>query len=172
MKTWIINSYLDRKNHTYQFFYWLNKRFYLWLVLLFSCVISYPLFWLMSNKMDLQQNTQTISDLREKVQQNQKLLASMLQHFQQKNQTDLHFTEINSQLKTLFEKFQLQPETLQWQLEAHNTLYLTLTHKSTTLFNVLLELNNISNLFAKEITLTKLHQQQLVQLNASFILIH
>lgn len=172
MKNWIISRYLYPKSASYQFFYQLNKHFLLWLGLIVLLLMSYPTYRYFTHHLTLQQLQQNELDLNETLKQRQKLLHSMQQHYHKKNQPELAFTEANRELKTLFERYQIQPETLQWQLEQEQTLYLTLNQKSQTLFNLLAELNQMNYLTAKEITLTKLYQHRLVQFNGIFVLTH
>lgn len=171
MKNWILNSYLAPESQSYLFFYWLNRYLIGWLFSIFFLIISYPLYQYGSYAWQISQQQYKQTELTEKLKQQTKLLASLKQLQQHQQHENHSFNQVNNQIQHLLQQNQLKTEQLQWQLDQENNLYLTLNHHSQMLFYLLQELNKIEHLYAKEITLTKLHQQRLVQLNAVFVLI-
>lgn len=80
-------------------------------------------------------------------------------------------TKINQQLESLFQQQQIEVNNMQWELEQDKQINITLTQKAKPLFELIHQLNQIDYLRMKEITLTRLDYQQLVQLNATLQLV-
>ncbi|MDO4697224.1 MAG: hypothetical protein Q4A60_00865 [Pasteurellaceae bacterium] len=124
-------------------------------------------FYLKQQFANQQQQQITLKDQLTKQTQ---LLTSLQQHIQTQRENNFSFTQINQQIQTILTKYQTQTEQWQWSLEQENQLYLTFNQQTTSLLNILYELNQIPALYSKEITLTKLHQAKLVQFNGTFML--
>lgn len=166
MKKWILASYIQPNSQTYIFFYYLHR--YLWGILfaIIFFILAYPLFKLTQLNFLIEKQQQQTAELSEEITQSNKLLASLQQHQQQQHQAKPEFSEINQQIQQLLKRHQVKVENLQWQLDQQPSLYLTINHQSKILFHLIQEINNIKSLAIQAISLTKLHENRLVQLHA------
>lgn len=172
MKQWIKQLLIKPHSNSYKALYFINKYLYRYLLFVFVLLLAYPIFeyGYINWKIEQQQNKKMI--LTEDLEQQSKRLTSLQQHFQYKQQDNSPFTQINQQIKTILDTHHIKTEQWQWNLEQENQLYLSLNIRSQDLLNLLFELNQITHLYYKEVSLTKLHHAHLVQFNGVFVLSH
>lgn len=170
MRNWILNSFIKPYTHSYQFFVLLDRYFYAILLIVSLVIITYPLSRYGYLYYSIQQQETIIEQLDYNLDKQQKLLLGLRSHLNKNNQEQTQFSEVNQKIQAILQQYQVSVEHWQWNLEQEAQLYLIIKHNSKTLFNILNEINNIPALQTKEISLTKLYQQRLVELNAIFIL--
>lgn len=171
MKYKIKQSLTDPYSKTYQAVYFLHKYVLLYLPILFLLIVSYPLMQAIYLKSLLTSQQEQQKELTNELTKQTNLLDSLQQHLEKTQNSNPSLTKINQKIQLIFEKYQTTPEQWQWNLSDSSQLYLTFNQSSNALFKIIYELNQIPTLYAKEITLRKLHQEKLVQFNATFILL-
>lgn len=171
MKNWILDSYIKPNKISYNIFYAINHH--LWIILfgLFTTIIFYPTYYYLNLSFSNKEQEQTQIELEQKMKQSAKLLANLRQNQETQNKSQTSFSQINQQIQNLVSHHQVKVENLQWQFDQDSQLYLTIHHQSSTLFSLINKLNKIEGLYIKQITLTKINQQQLVELNGIFLLV-
>lgn len=112
-----------------------------------------------------QQRVQMLSD---EIGQQQKILAGLMQ-YQQYQQADRQFTQLNEKLNALIEKYQINTEQMQWQFEQGKQVYLVLNQKSLPMFAFIRELDQFDKSVFRKLQLIKLNQQRLIQLQAELV---
>lgn len=165
MLTWLNNLYLYPSSQSYLFFYNLQQNYKKWGVIFFLLINIYPCFRLVYyvHQQNIQQ--QTSSQLSEEIKQQEKLLNSLVQ-YQQNRQKDHQFIEINRQLRNLIEQNSIYIENIQWKFEQGTQVQLILTQQSETIFSFIYALSKLKYLKFNSLTLSKLHQDRLIQFNA------
>lgn len=170
MLDWISESYINPNGKRYKMLTYLNKWRLGFIILLFIVSTSYPIYcyqyYYFGSHSLLQEQTNLINN-KEKLS---KLLDSIKKHHKAQKQQNSQFTQISQHIQQLLDKYHINIENMQWDLEQESILSLTVNQESKLLFELLSEINQIKALYAKEIILTKLYQERLVQLNATFIL--
>lgn len=140
------------------------RHFYVILCLLGAVFMAYPLvvlsYYALPSAAEMH-----LPNLYEKLAHQQKILAA-LREKQTRLANSQNLAELNQQIKHILHHHQIQSERLQWQLESSRTLSLSATQSSEKILNTLAELNHIPHLSFVEVTLTKLHRERLVELNA------
>lgn len=170
MKNWINKSLIMPNSQSYILLSLFNRYFFYFIVILSFTIMSYPLFNYTNATLTISTQQLNLTEMRTNLAQKERLITSLKQHNQKSDQTN-YFSQANNNLQTILNTYQIKPEQLQWQLDQEHQLSLIINHNSNTLFHLLNELNKLEHLYAKEITLTKLNQHRLVQLNAQFILV-
>lgn len=170
MNNWLENIYLNPSKFSYQLLYKLNNHLPIWLIVLFFIINLYPAFHILNNHHQIQKEKLNNIALNRSLAQKRGLLESIKQHNKQKISQESSFTQVNNQIQNLLNQYGIQAETMQWGLGKENFLYLTINHQSKTIFKLLEAINKIEHLYPIDITLSKLEEKRLIQLNATFIL--
>lgn len=170
MKNWIRRSYIYPQSKLYQGLRFLDHHFIFTLMMISTLLLGYPLFNVIYTQLKLTQQQSEQKIIHQQLTQQAKLLHSLEKHNIQKHQQDHQFEKTHQQISQILEKHHFKPENLQWDLNHEKTLYITLNQQAENLFKLLNEINQLTYLYPKEITLTKLHQHRQVQLNGIFIL--
>ncbi|QIM63579.1 hypothetical protein A1D29_09910 [Pasteurellaceae bacterium Orientalotternb1] len=171
MKNWILDSHIKPNKISYNIFYAINHHLLLILFTLSTAIIFYPAFSYLNLYFSNKEQNRIQIELAQKMKQHAKLLISLKQNQEKQNSSKISFNQINQQIQDLLSDYQVKVENLQWQFDQESQLYLTIHHQSNTLFSLINKLNQIESLSIKQITLTKLNQQKLVELNGIFLLV-
>lgn len=169
IEEYIRSYYLTPEKLTYQILNKLNKHINKTVLLLGIVLFTFPTIQsvnLVQKTTKLENNEKEITgNLREK----ENILQTKL--IEKGNSTTLTPTKINQQLEILFQQHQVEINHIQWELEQDKQINIALTQKAKNLFELIHQLNEIDYLRIKEITLTRLDYQNLVQLHATLQLV-
>lgn len=163
--------YLNPEHFIYKTISKINHHYKKIVLVVASVLLFYPIMKAVNlaqqvTKLDYKLKNSTIE-----ITEKERLLQAKLAEKGNRANTDLTPTKINQQLENLFQQQQVEINNMQWELEQDKQIHITLTQKAKTLFDVMQQLNKISYLRIKEITLTRLDYQQLVQLNVTLQLV-
>lgn len=171
MKKWIRRSYIQPHSVTYQFLTFLNNHLIVCLICLTIFILAYPIIHSLYYQFKRENQQKDLAVMTQQHRQQTKLLHSLQQHQIAKNQQDHRFSQINQKINQILDKYQIKTDNLQWDLNTESILSITLNQNTKNIFKLLAEINQLTGLYAKEITLTKLHKHHQIQLNGIFILI-
>lgn len=171
MKQWILRSYIQPSSKSYDFLYFIQRHLLVCVGLSCLLIIAYPSIEYGRYLFTQPQQQQLKVQLTEQLEQETARLHALKQRIQKQSEESPQFHQVNQKIEQVLLRHQLKTEQFQWQLEQENKLYLELIQQSHILFAALNELAQIEHFYATEITFTKLHQQRLVQLSGSFLLL-
>lgn len=164
MIDYLASYFYQSQSWPYQLGEGILRHFYKIFGLFGLMLTAYPL-WLLSyysfpSALEAEQ-----AMLYEQLESRQKILA-VLREKQNTSAQVQNFAEINQQIKQVLQQNHIHSETLQWQFEGGRMLNLSTVQTSENLLNAVADLNRIEHLSFLDITLTKLHQNRLVEMNA------
>lgn len=171
MKNWLQKQYLSPKGMPYIIIEILNQHFLLIIGLMTVLILAIPIFNLIHKNHQAnilqQENHQTDETLNQK----EKLFLSIQARQKKLNSQDINITQINQKLAELFNTYQIENENMQWDFSNGKSITISLAHKATTLFSLIDTFSRFPNLRIKELTLNKLDESHLVQLNINLQLV-
>ncbi|MGX2975177.1 hypothetical protein ACWIUH_09105 [Ursidibacter arcticus] len=164
MKNWLINIYLQPHHYLYSCFHFIQTRLIYCLIVIFMLLTLIPtLFYCFTqseNNLKEDQKSALIQDLTQQT----KLLNTLSQRSNRSHFKD-NISNINQAIKQIFSEHKIKIEQLQWNID-EKQIVITAHHQAIPLGSVLPHLQKIPNLAYKEISLSKIHRQNLVQLYA------
>lgn len=167
MKKWLKSFYLQPHHSLHLSLEFIQKWRWALMLIISLLIISYPLFRYIQLQQEWRNKQQEIVKLNNEISQQQKLLATL--QARQINVSDKQLTEINQSLEQLFAKYQIQLDTLQWHLNQQKSVNLVANQGFLPLMNFLTQLNQSPLFSFKRISLTKLNQDRLIQLNTDLM---
>ncbi|QLB21112.1 hypothetical protein A6B43_06050 [Vespertiliibacter pulmonis] len=170
MNNLIRYSYIKPYSNIYQFLTHLNRYLIIYIIITIIVILSYPVLNYLFYKSKLTQQHQEKENLQIKLSTSIKLKESLNKHTKLENLQDKYISIINQKIKNILNKQQAKIENLQWSLDNEHKLYLTFNQQSNHIFHILSELNTLEKLYPKEILISKLDQDRMVQINAIFVL--
>ncbi len=171
MKAWLNKQYLNPKGIPYRIIETLNQYFILIAGLIALFLLLIPTFNLISNSQQEKQLQHKNQQLNDTLQQKEKLFISIQTRQKKLNSQDTNISQINQKLDELFNAYHIENENIQWDFEQGKSITMTLTHKTASLFSLIDKLTTFTNLRIKELTLRKLEENRLVQLNITLQLV-
>ncbi|MDH2925052.1 hypothetical protein EV693_102282 [Nicoletella semolina] len=169
MKKWLISLYISPSSIGYVFLIFLQK--YWWGVYGVLClvIISYPLYQSISYSHNIVINQQALDQLEQDIQREEKRLLALNKHYvknidQDKNVADLHHT-----INEIIIRNNAKIEQVQWYVNRNLEVQINVQQKSKLILNLIRDLNQVENLSFKEITIIRLNNHHLVQLDAILV---
>lgn len=169
MKHFFYQAYLNPEKTTFHFMENLRAYCWIWGLAFLLIPLAYPIFQYAERSYRLKQQAQSIDQLQQKITQQHRKLASLQQFYSQKNQQDSQVAELHHQIKQLLDQEKAQIETIQWRFEQGKQIELVIHQTSHTVFRLIEQLSLLPKLAFQEISLTKLHYQQQIQLSAKLL---
>lgn len=164
IKNIIQSYYLAPEKFIYQTISKLNKYFTKIVLILSIMLLALPIIQAVNLVQQLSKLENDLEKTMENVMKKENILKAKI--IEKGNNTSFTPTKINQALETLFQQQQVEINHIQWELEQDKQINITITQKAQALFEIIHQINQIEYLRIKEMTLTKLDYQQLVQLNA------
>lgn len=171
MKTAIKQSLIHPYSVTYQTLYYLHLHLGKILSLTVCLIISYPAIYYGYLYLQYNQNKVQLNTLENALKQQQNLLNSLQQHLKKQREDNPSFSQINQRIQHILNQHQVHNAQWQWSLDKYNQFYLTFNQPSSVLLTILHDINQLPNLALNDLSLTKLHQNKLVQFSATFTLL-
>ncbi|OOS00157.1 hypothetical protein B0187_04225 [Haemophilus paracuniculus] len=167
MKKWLQSFYLQPHHPLHLSLDFIQKWRWGIMLIITLLIVSYPLFRSIQLQQEWRNKQQEMVKLNDEISQQQKLLATL--QARQINVSDKQITQINQTLEQLLAKHQMQLETQQWNLTEEKSVNLVANQRFLPLLELLKGLNQSPLFSFKSITLTKLNQDRLIQLNTDLM---
>lgn len=163
--------YLKPETLVYQAIGKLNQYFNQTVLILATIILTQPIIQAVNLSQQIANSKEELKNITEEIIEKENTLQTKLAEKGNNGYADLTPTKINQQLENLFQKQKIEVNNMQWELEQDKQINITLIQKAKPLFELIHQLNQIDYLRMKELTLTRLDYQQLVQLNATLQLV-
>ncbi|MGY4679492.1 hypothetical protein ACWIVU_07890 [Ursidibacter arcticus] len=164
MKNWLMNIYLQPHHYLYSCFHFIQTRLLYCIVIIFILLTLIPTLFYCFDQSENSLKEDKKSALIQDLTQQTKLLNTLSQRSNSTHFKD-NISNINQAIKQIFSEHKIKIEQLQWNID-EKQIVITVHHQAMPLSLVLLQLQEIPNLAYKEISLSKIHRQNLVQLYA------
>lgn len=163
------NLYLHPNHWAYFFLEKLSRHWIKINIILFSIVCIYPIIQTSKTYYHYQYLLENRQKQKNNLEQQNRLLESLQKLNHEKNQQDGQLATLNQQIKELIEQQNAIIDTLQWRFDNGKQIELILQHQSSQIFGLIEKLVSIKSLNFKSISLLKLNQQKLIQLNTEIL---
>lgn len=169
MKKWLATQFLLPHKNIYKLIEHLNQKRNLLLPLIFIAITIYPACYFLYIKSDYQNEIEKQQLLEQNIQQQNKVYHTLLTRINQLNKTDGNITKINTQLQDIAQQHQVNIENIQWSMDNGKQILFTAKQQPKLILEMISSLNAAKNLKIKELSLVKLNENRLIQLNITLI---
>lgn len=163
------NLYLNPNHWGYFYFETISRHWLKINALLLITLCAYPLIQTFQAHYRHQYLQASLEQKQENLQQQHKLLESLQNLNREKNQQDGQLAILNQKIKELIDQEKAKIETLQWRFDSGKQIELVLQQQSPKVFSLIEQLIMMNSLNFKSLSLLKLNQQKLVQINAEIL---
>lgn len=133
-------------------------------------LLSYPIIQLTKDHFTMLETTEAIRELSALLEHKQKTYNLLIEKEKKLNEQDLNLARINELLQETAQKYQIQIDHLQWNLEQGKSLELRIIHTSQAIFKFISDLNQIPYLKFNQLALTKLEQERKLELHCILVI--
>ncbi|WGE32226.1 chromosome segregation protein [Actinobacillus genomosp. 2] len=161
--------YLLPNSYTFRFLSLLQTYFRTVCLSVFILIVSYPSYQYISQSSYQKELLATVQQLSQETSQKQRLYQSLSQHQNYLKEKEQYVSQLNQQLQSIFNVYQVKLEQMQWNLEQGKSIYFSLNHQVSIIFKLIKKLSKLKPLKFREIHLIKLEQEKQLQLQARVI---
>lgn len=133
-------------------------------------LLSYPIIQLTKDHFTMLETTEAIHGQSALLEHKQKTYNLLIEKEKKFNEQDLNLASINELLQETAQKYQIQIDHLQWNLEQGKSLELRVIHTSQAIFKFISDLNQIPYLKFNQLALTKLEQERKLELHCILVI--
>lgn len=133
-------------------------------------LLSYPIIQLTKDHFTMLETTEAIHSQSALLEHKQKTYNLLIEKEKKLNEQDLNLARINELLQKTAQKYQIQIDHLQWNLEQGKSLELRVIHTSQAIFKFISDLNQIPYLKFNQLALTKLEQERKLELHCILVI--
>lgn len=170
MIKWLAPYYLIPNSQVFKTLAFLNHYFKAVIFSLCFAILFFPCFQWVRAALEQDNLAEQIAQLNAQITQQTQLYQAMKQHQQQLDSQNNDLAAISQQVESLLKQQNVIIERLQWQTEEGKTLTLVAQQQAAPLFRSIQQLNQLTDLRAKSLLLTKLNEDRQVQLMMTFML--
>lgn len=137
---------------------------------LFLILIILPILYIGKTHLDINQILERIGNQHTNLTHQKNLYNRLFDKIKSKN-SENNLTDINTIIQKISQKYQLNIDSLNWNLEQGKSIELKITADSHSLFNFMKDINQIDYLKYHLLTLTKSTEERKVELITTLVVL-
>lgn len=170
IKNKINNIYSNPSSSLFKAIYIIKKYQKIIQLSIFITFIVLPITYIIKNHLEINNLLEKIEIQNKEIEYQKTSYKSLFNKGKSKN-TDYNLTTINNKIKKIAQKYHLNIDSLNWNLEQGKSIELKIVGNSHLLFSFINEINKTNYLKCNLLTLTKSTQNKKIELNAILVVV-